>query len=121
MGVGPIQTVTAAHGLLAGWSDRGPLNQYARSNYRADQSWVTWRNADCTAAALDWLLGAYGQQLARRSRQIVAVLPVCPHAVLPRRQPGCHGPGSQRIMLADCDAVRVIGCSLLCGDPAQSK
>jgi hypothetical protein len=55
---------TAARGLISGWADRGPLNQYARSNYRSDQSWFAWRNADCSAAALAWLLGAYGQQLA---------------------------------------------------------
>jgi hypothetical protein len=64
LGVGPIQSVVpAARGLLAGWADRGPLNQYARTNYRSDLSWATWRNADCSAAALDWVLGAYGQQL----------------------------------------------------------
>jgi hypothetical protein len=60
----PIQSVVAAgQGLIAGWADRGPLNQFARSNYRSDASWLTWDNVDCSAAALDWLLGAYGQQL----------------------------------------------------------
>jgi hypothetical protein len=62
--VAPIQSdLFVTRGLIAGWADRGPLNQYARSNYRTDASWLTWRNADCSAAALDWLLGAYGQQL----------------------------------------------------------
>jgi hypothetical protein len=56
--------VAAAYGLTSGWADRGPVNQYARFNYRSEQTWSTWRNADCSAAALDWLLGAYGQQLA---------------------------------------------------------
>ena len=57
-----IQTLaSAAHGLIVGWADRGPLNQYARSSYRSEATWLTWRNADCSAAALDWLLGAYGQ------------------------------------------------------------
>jgi hypothetical protein len=53
----------AGGGLVDGWADRPPLNQYDRRNYRSDQSWLTWRNADCSAAALDWLLGAYGQPL----------------------------------------------------------
>jgi hypothetical protein len=58
----PIQSVVAAgQGLIARWADRGPLNQFARSNYRSDASWRTWENVDCSAAALDWLLGAYGQ------------------------------------------------------------
>jgi hypothetical protein len=60
----PIQSVVAAaHGLIAGWADRGPFNQYARSNYRSDASWLAWRSADCSAAALAWLVGAYGQPL----------------------------------------------------------
>ncbi len=76
MGVGPIQAVvSAARGLITGWADRGPLNQYARSNYRSDQSWATWRNADCAAAALDWLLGAYGQQLSSLDDAIALVGP----------------------------------------------
>ena len=76
MGVGPIQSVVpAARGLLAGWADRGPLNQYARTNYRSDQSWATWRNADCSAAALDWLLGAYGQPLGSLDDAIALVGP----------------------------------------------
>ena len=60
----PIQPVMASsHGLVAGWANRDTLNQYARQNYRTDQSWQIWRNVDCSAAALDWLLGAYGQPL----------------------------------------------------------
>jgi hypothetical protein len=67
--IAPIQSVVAtAHGLIHGWADRGPLNQYARSNYRTDASWLTWRNADCSAAALDWLLGAYGAARQPRRR-----------------------------------------------------
>ncbi len=74
--IAPIQRlVTAAHGLIAGWADRGPLNQYARSNYRTDASWLGWRNADCSAAALDWLLGAYGQQLGSLDDAIALVGP----------------------------------------------
>jgi len=74
--VAPIQPVgVAARGLMSGWSGRGPLNQYARSNYRSDQSWLTWRNADCSAAALDWLLGAYGQQLGSLDDAIALVGP----------------------------------------------
>jgi hypothetical protein len=74
--VGTIQSVLpSARGLLAGWADRGPLNQYARTNYRSDQSWATWRNADCSAAALDWLLAAYGQTLGSLDDAIALVGP----------------------------------------------
>jgi hypothetical protein len=74
--VGPLQpVVAAAHGLLAGWSARGPLNQYAQANYRSDQSWLTWRNVDCSAAALDWLLGAYGQPLGSLDEAIALLGP----------------------------------------------
>jgi hypothetical protein len=72
----PVQSVmAAAHGLVAGWSARGPLNQYARANYRSDQSWLAWRNADRSAAALDWLLGAYGQQFGSLDDAIALVGP----------------------------------------------
>lgn len=46
--------------LVDGWANRAALNQYDRRNYRSGATWVTWRNADCSAAALDWFLGAYG-------------------------------------------------------------
>jgi hypothetical protein len=60
-----VQTVgSTARGLTAGWANRGPLNQYVRSSYRSDATWLNWRDVDCSAAALDWLLGAYGQPLA---------------------------------------------------------
>jgi hypothetical protein len=76
LGVGSIESVVpAARGLLAGWADHGPLNQYARTNYRSDQSWATWRNADCSAAALDWLLAAYGQPLGSLDDAIALVGP----------------------------------------------
>ncbi|MGI9149252.1 MAG: hypothetical protein ACR2IK_22345 [Chloroflexota bacterium] len=75
-GGGPIQSVvTTAYGLVSGWAERGPLNQYLRSNYRSDQSWATWRNADCSAAALDWLLGAYGQQFGSLDDAIALIGP----------------------------------------------
>jgi hypothetical protein len=61
--------------LVTGWAERGPLNQYARANYLSDQSWATWRNADCSAAALDWLLGAYGQQLGSLDHAIALMGP----------------------------------------------
>ena len=47
--------------LFDGWTNRAALNQYDQRNYRSASTWLTWRNADCSAAALDWLLGAYGQ------------------------------------------------------------
>jgi hypothetical protein len=64
-----------AGGLIPGWADHGPVNQYARSNYRTDASWATWRNADCSAAALHWLLGAYGQQLGSLDDAIALIGP----------------------------------------------
>jgi hypothetical protein len=45
--------ITSNHGLIAGWTERGPLNQYARVNYASDHTWLTWRDADCSAASLD--------------------------------------------------------------------
>jgi hypothetical protein len=53
----------AGGALIDGWADRPTLNQYDRRNYRTDSSWVTWRDYSCSAAALDWMLGAYGQPL----------------------------------------------------------
>src|SRR5947207_1405815 len=53
-----LETVASAvHGLIAGWADRGPLNQYASSSYRSSAIWLSWRDADCSAAALDWVFG----------------------------------------------------------------
>jgi hypothetical protein len=55
----------ASGGQLAdGWANRAALNQYERNNYRTDGNWLTWRNAACSAAALDWLLGAYGRPVS---------------------------------------------------------
>ena len=76
MGGARVQSVVAAaRGLIAGWADRWPLNQYSRSNYRSDASWLEWRNADCLAAALDWVLGAYGQQLGSLDDAVALVGP----------------------------------------------
>jgi hypothetical protein len=69
-GIGP-----AGGGLIDGWADRPPLNQYDRRYYRSDQTWSAWRNADCSAAALDWLLGAYGQQLPALDDAVVLIGP----------------------------------------------
>jgi hypothetical protein len=62
-------------GLVDGWADRSPLNQYDRRNYRSDQSWLAWRDADCSAAALDWLLGAYGRPLGNLEDAIALIGP----------------------------------------------
>ncbi len=82
MGVWPIQTVIAAHGLLAGWSDRRA--QPVRTIHLSCGSGlgdVAQRRllGGCAGLAARRLR----QQLARRSRQIAVVLPVCPDAVLP--------------------------------------
>lgn len=54
---------TADSGLIPGWADRPALNQYACGNYRSATTCHQWAAADCSAAALDWLLGAYGVRL----------------------------------------------------------
>jgi hypothetical protein len=71
-----VHTVgSTAHGLTAGWANRGPINQYVRASYRSDATWLNWRNVDCSAKALDWLLGAYGQPLASLDEAIALVGP----------------------------------------------
>ena len=50
-------------GLVAGWANRPALNQYACANYRSIDRCQVWAPFDCSAAALDWLLGAYGVRL----------------------------------------------------------
>jgi len=62
-------------GLVDGWADLRPINQYDRRNYRSDQGWLTWRNVACSAAALDWLLGAYGQPAGSLDDAIALVGP----------------------------------------------
>jgi hypothetical protein len=55
--------VAAGGGLVPGWADRPALNQYDCANYRVAGMCAAWRAADCSAAALDWLLSAYGIHL----------------------------------------------------------
>jgi Transglycosylase SLT domain len=50
-------------GLVSGWADRPALDQYDRRNYASSATWLQWRAADCSAAALAWLLGAYAVQV----------------------------------------------------------
>jgi hypothetical protein len=69
-GIGPT-----GDGLVDGWADRPPLNQYDRRNYASDQMWLTWRAVDCSAAALDWLLGAYGHALGSLDAAITLIGP----------------------------------------------
>jgi hypothetical protein len=57
------------------WRDRPAVNQFDRRNYRSDQSWLTWRDAACSAAALAWLLDAYGQQLGSVDDAIALIGP----------------------------------------------
>jgi Transglycosylase SLT domain len=51
----------AAAGLVPGWATLPALNQYDPGNYRSQTSWLQWQKAACSAAALAWLLRAYGQ------------------------------------------------------------
>jgi hypothetical protein len=66
---------TAAGGLRGDWAARPALNQYSRTNYRSEATWLAWRDADCSATALAWLLGAYGQPLASLDDAIALVGP----------------------------------------------
>jgi hypothetical protein len=61
--------------LIDGWVNRAALNQYDQRNYRSASSWLAWRNADCSAAALDWLLGAYGRPAAAIDDAIALIGP----------------------------------------------
>ena len=53
----------SAGGLVSGWTSRPALNQYDCANYRSPTACLQWAPAACSAAALDWLLGAYGVHL----------------------------------------------------------
>jgi hypothetical protein len=62
-------------GLVAGWSDLPALNQYDRANYASSSVWLQWEAADCSAAALDWLLEAYGVRLSSLDEAITLIGP----------------------------------------------
>jgi hypothetical protein len=49
--------------LIDGGADRLVVNQYDRRNYHNDESWISSRDSDCSAAALDWFLGVYRRTL----------------------------------------------------------
>jgi hypothetical protein len=63
-GAPPATGAGSGVGLVSGWADRPALNQYACANYRNLSDCQQWAAAACSAAALDWLLGAYGVRLA---------------------------------------------------------
>jgi hypothetical protein len=51
--IASIQSVVAgAHGLIPGWADRGPLDQYRRSNYRTDAWPCSMSQGEQTASGL---------------------------------------------------------------------
>jgi hypothetical protein len=60
-------------GLQAGWANAPAVNQYDQRNYASTEVWQEWRA--CSAAALDWLLGAYGVRLGRIDRAIALIGP----------------------------------------------
>jgi hypothetical protein len=62
-------------GLVAGWSNAPALNQYDERNYVSAAMWRQWRAADCLAAALNWLLGAYGVRLGSIDQAITLIGP----------------------------------------------
>ena len=56
-------TLAMGGGLVPGWWQMPALDQFDRRYYGSDQTWLTWRNSACSAAALTWLLRAYGVQV----------------------------------------------------------
>jgi hypothetical protein len=62
-GPSTVTTSASSRGLVAAWLSRPAPNQYDCHNYRSTGACLTWRDAACLAAALDWLLGAYGVHL----------------------------------------------------------
>jgi hypothetical protein len=62
-------------GLVAGWANAPALNQYDQANYSSAVLWQQWRAAACSAAALDWLLGAYGVRLSGIDQAIALIGP----------------------------------------------
>ncbi len=62
-------------GLVAGWSNAPALNQYDERNYLSAAMWQQWHAAACSAAALDWLLGAYGVRLGGIDQAIALIGP----------------------------------------------
>ena len=62
-------------GLVAGWSNAPALNQYDQRNYSSAALWQQWHAAACSAAALDWLLGAYGVRLGSIDQAIALIGP----------------------------------------------
>jgi hypothetical protein len=62
-------------GLVAGWSNAPALNQYDQANYSSAAVWQQWQAAACSAAALDWLLGAYGVRLGTIDQAIALISP----------------------------------------------
>jgi hypothetical protein len=51
------------------------LYQYDQANYSTAALWQEWKAAACSAAALDWLLGAYGVRLGSIDRAIALIGP----------------------------------------------
>jgi hypothetical protein len=62
-------------GLVAGWSNAPALDQYDSRNYASAAMWQEWQAAACSAAALDWLLGAYGVRLGNIDQAIALIGP----------------------------------------------
>ncbi|MBV9354306.1 MAG: lytic transglycosylase domain-containing protein [Chloroflexi bacterium] len=62
-------------GLVAGWSNAPALDQYDPRNYASSSMWQQWEAAACSAAALDWLLGAYGVRLNGIDQAIALIGP----------------------------------------------
>jgi len=56
-------TPATGGGLISGWWQMRALDQFDRRYYASDRAWRTWRSSACSAAALTWLLRAYGVQV----------------------------------------------------------
>jgi hypothetical protein len=66
---------TSGGGLRAGWSKGPALNQYDQANYSTAAVWQQWKTAACSAAALDWLLSAYGPRMGSIDGAIALIRP----------------------------------------------
>jgi hypothetical protein len=71
--IAPVTSNTAA--LVPGWFNAPALNQYDERNYSSASAWRQWAPAACSAAALDWLLGAYGVRIGSIDGSIALIGP----------------------------------------------
>lgn len=78
----PPPVATPGPVLPAGaWVDGAPYNQYDPRSYRSSAVYATWHPAACSAAALAWLLRAYGHPVGALDDSIALLGPNISSAV----------------------------------------